>query len=96
MSFENLPPIQEVNPLDLSHFPNMFYAAVFRLWETVPALRIARALETDLQTVEQTAEEMGLPAQPDLSIWDKRGYITTRKRVGIYSLQGCFVCWQVR
>ncbi len=77
MSFEQLPPIREIKPLDISHFPSPFHAVVFRLWETVPAARIAAACETTAAVVEQTALDMGLPPQPDLSIWDKRGYITT-------------------
>ncbi|MBQ6830173.1 MAG: hypothetical protein IJO59_03500 [Clostridia bacterium] len=62
MSFENLPPIREIKPLDLSHFPSLFHAAVFRLWETVPAARIAAACDTTAAVVEQTALDMGLAA----------------------------------
>ena len=77
MMFKDLPPIREIKPLDISHFPSAFHAVVFRLWETVPAARIAAACETTAAVVVDTACAMGLPPQPDLSIWDKRGYITT-------------------
>lgn len=36
MFFKELPPVKREKPLDLSHFPNMFYAEVFRLWVTKP------------------------------------------------------------
>ena len=63
--------------LSLDHFPSRFHAAVFRLWETVPAARIAQALDVPLAIVVQTAEDMGLPKQKPNPNWETRGYITT-------------------
>ncbi len=74
-----LPPIKNIDLPDLGYFPNSFYAAVFRLWETVPADRIAAALEVSCDVVKKAAEAMGLPPQQHTDIWDKRGYITTIK-----------------
>lgn len=44
MEYLLLPKIRKINPLPLPHFPNRFYAVVFRLWETVDAKQIAKAL----------------------------------------------------
>ena len=74
---KDLPPIINAKPLDLSHFPSPFHALVFRLWESAPAAQIARAVDTTADIVEQAAKEMGLPPQPDLSVWKERGYLTT-------------------
>ncbi|MBR5309281.1 MAG: hypothetical protein IKU43_10935 [Clostridia bacterium] len=77
MNYKNLPPIREELSLKLSHFPNNFYCAVFRFWETVNKERIALALEASVETVEKCAEEMGLPKQIFRPEWERRGYITT-------------------
>jgi len=77
MAFKDLPIIKHVEPLDISHFPSRFHAAVFRLWETVPAKRLAAAFDTTEEVIQSAACAMGLPPQPNLDIWDKRGYITT-------------------
>ncbi len=76
MEYTKLPPVKE-KQLALVHFPNRFYAAVFRLWETVDAGRIAQALGTNTAVVKQAAKDMGLPQQGDTAEWSKRGYITT-------------------
>ncbi|MBR5880809.1 MAG: hypothetical protein IKZ16_03900 [Clostridia bacterium] len=75
--YESLPPIRQDMHMDLPHFPSRFHAAVFRLWETVPAERIAHSLALPLSAVQKAADEMGLPPQGDLSEWTARGYITT-------------------
>ncbi len=71
--------IDEEKKLILPHFPTKLHAAVFRLWETVKAERIAHALDLDIDIIKKTAEEMGLPAQKNMDNWEKRGYITTIK-----------------
>ncbi len=75
--YEKLPPVRLDVHIDLPHFPSRFHAAVFRLWETVPAKRIAKALDLPLSAVLTAADGMGLPQQGDLSDWATRGYITT-------------------
>ena len=77
MTFPKLPPVNETLHVDFPHFPSRFHAAVFRLWETVSAERIASALGTDIETVTSAAETMGLPAQKYTERWAERGYITT-------------------
>ncbi|MBE6705489.1 MAG: hypothetical protein E7583_09515 [Ruminococcaceae bacterium] len=77
MEYKLLPPVREDMTLKLEHFPSPFHAAVFRLWETVKADRIAFALDTDIGTVEKAAYDMGLPKQKYNPDWEKRGYITT-------------------
>ena len=70
-------PIKEDKVLIPEHFPNAFYAAVFRLWETVPAHRIAGGLGVKLDDVYKAANDMCLPLQQYDPAWEKRGYITT-------------------
>ncbi len=73
-----LPPVKDQN-IVLSHFPTKMQAVVFRMWEMVPAERIAKALETTLENVEKLAYDMGLAPQRDLEEWDVKGYITIIK-----------------
>ena len=77
MKFSKLPGIKEIKPLSVGHFPNRFYAAVFRLWETVDAKQIAKALSVTEEKICETAGELGLPKQQNTAIWAERGYITT-------------------
>ena len=77
MKFSKLPAVKECAPLPVNHFPNRFYATVFRLWETVDASRIANALSVLESEVHNAAQEMGLPEQVNMQDWDERGYITT-------------------
>ena len=77
MPYSKLPPVRPEAHMEFPHFPSRFHAAVFRLWETVPAERIALALELPISAVLQAADEMGLPAQKVNPAWQTRGYITT-------------------
>lgn len=79
MEYTKLPPVRPDKKLEFEHFPTRFHAAVFRLWETVPCERIAKALDTATDVIKKTAEEMGLPEQRYLDKWEKSGYITTIK-----------------
>ena len=77
MSYSQLPPVRQDVHVDLPHFPSRLHAAVFRLWETVPAERIAHALQLPLCAITNAANEMGLPEQSIDPAWQTRGYITT-------------------
>ena len=77
MTYSKLPPMRHDMHAELAHFPSRLHAAVFRLWETVPAERIAYALDLPLCEVERAAYDMGLPQQKNNSDWQTRGYITT-------------------
>lgn len=77
MSNIKLPPIMEDKQLPLPHFPSRLHAAVFRLWETVKAERIAEALDIPLSIIIETANELGLSEQKNMNIWNEKGYITT-------------------
>ena len=79
MEYTKLPPVRMDKRLELEHFPSRFHAAVFRLWETASAEKIAKATGTTVEIVKNTAEDMGLPEQRYLDKWEKRGYITTIK-----------------
>ena len=77
MSYSMLPPVREDKELFLHHFPNRFYAVIFRLWETVAKEKIAKALGVSVSEVQNAAKDMGLPPQKHLDAWEARGYITT-------------------
>ena len=76
MDYPKLPPVKKDNFLNLDHFPNSFYAAVFRLWEMVPAKKLADTFRTDEGVVCLAASRMGLPPQNCNPNWKKLGYIT--------------------
>ena len=76
MDYPKLPPVKEDKSLNLKHFPNSFYAAVFRLWEMVPAKNLADTFQTDEGAVCLAASQMGLPPQKCNPNWKKLGYIT--------------------
>ncbi len=76
MHYKSLPPVRQDAHAELSHFPSRLHAAVFRLWECVPAERIASALGLEYACVQKAAAEMGLPAQRVCPDWQTRGYIT--------------------
>ncbi|MBR7132309.1 MAG: hypothetical protein IKD04_02130 [Clostridia bacterium] len=63
------------------YFPNRMYMAIFRLWDTVTAERLAYGLDLPLEVVLKAAEDMGLPEQrqTQLEKWPERGRITTIK-----------------
>ena len=76
----SLPPIGK-RAIDLPHFPTKHQAFLFRAYEYVPAEIIAKILKTDVMTVRQDAEEMGLPTYEPGDLWLKRGYITIIRRM---------------
>ena len=69
------------NAVNLPHFPTKHQAFLFRAYEYVPVEIIAKVLRTDVETVRQTAEEMGLPPYEPGDFWLKRGYITIIRRM---------------
>lgn len=76
MQYKSLPPVRNDAHVDLPHFSSRLHAAVFRLWECVPAERIACALGLELSYIQDVANSMGLPAQKVCADWMTRGYIT--------------------
>ena len=81
MQYKSLPPVRDDVRAELPHFPSRLHAVVFRLWECVPAERIASALQLDLSCVQKAADQMGLPAQKVCADWMTRGYITVIRNV---------------
>lgn len=77
MEYRKLPPVREGQSLELGHFPSRFHAAVFRLWETVDADKIAKAVNADVDIVIKAAADMGLEGQKYTDRWTRLGYITT-------------------
>ncbi len=59
------------------YFPTRHQLYIWRNWSMVPTDRMAKVLRTDIQIVEQAAEEMGLPVpNPYNPTYDTRGYVT--------------------
>ena len=77
MKYTKLPPIKTDKRLETEHFPSHFHLAIFRLWETVSAEKIAITLDIPLNTVKKAAEDMGLKSQKYTEKWSNYGYITT-------------------
>lgn len=77
IDYSILPEIRKGSVLDLPHFPSRFHCAVFRLWETVSAQRMAEVFDVSLEKICETARSMGLPEQKFNSDWETLGYITT-------------------
>ncbi len=77
MSTHSLPELKDVTLPPLPHFPTRMQAAIFRMWETVPAKRISEALEIPLDKIYELAQDMGLGKQKYTDAWMKFGYITT-------------------
>lgn len=75
--YPKLPPVMEIAPPPLPHFPSRFHAAVLRLYESVPVCRLAKGLGVSEEAVTEAARAMGLPPQRYAERWDTRGYITT-------------------
>ena len=67
--------------VELLHFPTKQQAFLFRAYEYVSAEKIAKILGTDVTTVRNAAEEMGLPNYDPGDLWLKRGYITIIRRM---------------
>lgn len=71
-----LPPIKE-NILSIPHFPAVYQCVIFRNWGLVPTERIAKVLQTDVETLRQCAVQLGLQQEPEVSgDWNTKGYIT--------------------
>ena len=77
MSNYTLPQIKRVDIPPLPHFPTRMQAAIFRMWETVKADRIAKTLNIPETEILRFADDMGLPPQKHMDEWANRGYITT-------------------
>ena len=77
IDYSILPAIRQESRLELPHFPSRFHCAVFRLWETVSAQRMAEVFGISLEKIYETAQSMGLPEQKFNPDWETLGYITT-------------------
>lgn len=81
--YSSLPEIRKQN-IKLPHFPSPLVAFVFRMWEMIPADRMAKVLGTSAENVEKLAGKMGLKPQKHLENWISKGYITIIKN-----------CWHI-
>lgn len=67
----------DIEPLELSHFPTLQQAVVWRNWELVPVERLAKVLRTDEDNILELALGLGLRVPPEVGdLWLTRGYIT--------------------
>lgn len=72
-----LPHGNSLPALPAPHFPTRFQAFLWRNWGLVPAERLARVLRTTPQNARDSAQELGLPAEPaQTPPWLERGFIT--------------------
>ena len=67
--------------LKTKHFPTDFQAVIFRLWEMVPAKKIAKILNTTEENIIIAAQNMGLEKQIYLDNWMDRGYISILRAI---------------
>ena len=74
----SLPKVSK-EPVSLMHFPTRHQAFIFRVCEYVSKEKIAKILGTDVQTVAQAMEDMGLHYGDVGDVWLKRGYISIIK-----------------
>ena len=76
----SIPPVGKA-AIDIPHFPTKHQAFIFRACEYVPVETIAKVLRTDVATIKQAVDEMGLPNFEPGELWLKRGYITIIRRM---------------
>ncbi len=67
--------------LAVTHFPATYQTVIFRLWECVPAAKLAQVLHTTEVKVKKAAADMGLGEQVFLDKWHSRGYITILRAI---------------
>ncbi len=67
--------------LKVSHFPTAYQILIFRLWEMIPASKLAEVIKTTEANVVKAAADMGLGVQKNLDQWHTRGYISILKAV---------------
>lgn len=67
--------------IELSHFPAMHQAFIFRAYEYFPPEKIADVLGTTSENVIRAAHDLGLPDFPQKEKWIKNGYITIIRRM---------------
>lgn len=80
MEYSKLPMVKDKN-ISLKHFPSPVFAAVFRLWELVPAKKVAQILRTDEESILEIGQCMCLGEPCNNEIWMTRGRITIIKAV---------------
>ena len=72
-----LPKVSEKMSVNYDYFPTAWQAVLWRNWGYVPALRLAKALNTSVLELKKAAEIMGLDPEFDANkTWLKRGYLT--------------------
>ena len=65
----------------LSHFPTRHQAFIFRAYEYIPPVLIAKILKTTEENVLKAASDMGLKKACESNIWLNKGYITIIRRM---------------
>ncbi|MBQ2986074.1 MAG: hypothetical protein IJE23_01180 [Tyzzerella sp.] len=73
----SLPEISDVRAIQYEYFPARWQAVVWRNWGYVPVKRIAAALGTSCEEIQDAAATLGLnPKEQVNEAWEKRGYLT--------------------
>ena len=76
-----LPQPQVSKTLPVPHFPAPHQTLIFRLWDMIPACKLARVLQTSEENILSAGDAMGLGPQRICPEWLTRGYISIIKAV---------------
>ena len=72
---KNMNPV--CTPVNYAYFPTLHQAVIFRNWGSIEAKRLAEVLETSVENIRISAQEMGLDPYETVDVrWNTRGYIT--------------------
>jgi hypothetical protein len=78
---DELPAVSDRQPVAIPHFPDAQHAIVWRNWQLVEPVRLAKVLDTNVENVTEMAVSMGLPPTVQVpSDMNERGYITILRR----------------
>lgn len=70
--------VSDIKAIKYDYFPTPWQAVVWRNWGYIPVERIATALGTSCEQIQEAAEMLGLDAEePVNEMWEKRGFLTT-------------------
>ena len=73
----SLPQGIEKKAVSYGYFPTTWQAVLWHNWGYIPIERIAKVLQTTVDSLKKEAERLGLdPEQQPDAVWDKRGYLT--------------------
>ena len=79
---------------EFPYFPDPAFAVIWRNWGLVSADRIAKALDSNEETVCKWAARMGLTPHPSVSpLWKQRGFLTIIRNGSNATLKSVSAQW---